>query len=50
MELISQQKIEEIRNAADIVEVVGEYVQLQPAGKNLKGLCPFHQEKPRPFS
>lgn len=49
MEQISQQKIDEIRNAADIVEIVGECVSLQPAGKNLKGLCPFHNEKTPSF-
>ncbi len=49
METISQQKIDEIRNASDIVEIVGECVQLSPAGKNLKGLCPFHNEKTPSF-
>lgn len=49
MAKISQQTIDEIINASDIVEVIGEYVQLQPAGKNYKGLCPFHQEKTPSF-
>ena len=49
MALISQQTIDEIINASDIVEVIGEYVQLQPAGKSYKGLCPFHQEKTPSF-
>lgn len=50
MERISQQTIDEIMNVADIVEVIGEYVQLQPAGKSYKGLCPFHNEKHLLFS
>lgn len=49
MERISQQTIDEIMNVADIVEVIGEYVQLQPAGKSYKGLCPFHNEKTPSF-
>ncbi|MDD4595521.1 MAG: DNA primase [Candidatus Izemoplasmatales bacterium] len=49
MERISQQTIDEILNAADIVDIVGEYVQLHPAGKNFKGLCPFHNEKTPSF-
>lgn len=49
MAKISQQTIDEIINASDIVEVIGEYVQLQPAGKSYKGLCPFHQEKTPSF-
>ncbi len=49
MERISQQTIDEILNVADIVEVIGEYVQLQPAGKSYKGLCPFHNEKTPSF-
>ncbi len=49
MERISQQTIDDIINAADIVDVIGEFVQLQPAGKSYKGLCPFHNEKTPSF-
>ncbi len=37
--------IEEIKSKIDIIDLVSEYVQLLPAGKNFKALCPFHQEK-----
>jgi DNA primase len=41
--------IEEIKNKVNIEELVGEYVQLKPAGVNKKGLCPFHNEKTPSF-
>jgi DNA primase len=38
-----------IKQKLDVVELVGEYVQLKPSGINHKGLCPFHQEKSPSF-
>ncbi|RPI67184.1 MAG: DNA primase, partial [Ignavibacteriae bacterium] len=42
--------IEQIRSQANIVDVVGEYVQLKKAGRNYLGLCPFHKEKTPSFN
>jgi DNA primase len=39
-----------VKQQADIVRVVGEYVRLKKAGKDFSGLCPFHQEKTPSFS
>jgi DNA primase len=36
--------IEEIKQKSDIVEVIGQYVQLKKSGSKLKALCPFHTE------
>jgi DNA primase len=41
---------ERVKQQADIVRVVGEYVRLKKAGKDFTGLCPFHQEKTPSFS
>jgi len=41
---------ETVRNSADIVPVVSEYVALKGAGNALKGLCPFHSEKTPSFT
>lgn len=46
---ISQKTIDLIKDTADIVDVVSEFVPLQAAGKNMKGLCPFHSEKTPSF-
>src|SRR5271167_4814663 len=43
-------KIEEVRSRADIVEIVGAHVRLKRAGRNFVGLCPFHNEKTPSFS
>lgn len=47
---ISQDKIEQVRLASDIVEVISGYVNLQHRGKGYFGLCPFHREKTPSFS
>ena len=41
--------IEEIKSKIDIAELLGEYIQLKPAGSNYKALCPFHREKTPSF-
>ncbi|MEJ2166327.1 MAG: DNA primase [Desulfobacterales bacterium] len=48
--LIPEDKISEIKNAADIVDIVSEAVLLKKAGKNYIGLCPFHTEKTPSFT
>ena len=41
--------ITEVKQRLDIVELVSEHVTLQKAGRNFKGLCPFHSEKHASF-
>ena len=41
---------EEIKRTADIVELIGQFVQLKKAGRNYVGLCPFHAEKDPSFT
>ena len=50
MARISQETIDRIRNSADIVDVVSQYVNLKKRGRNFFGLCPFHDERTPSFS
>ncbi|MGX8680228.1 MAG: CHC2 zinc finger domain-containing protein, partial [bacterium] len=44
MPKIPQEKIDEIRQSVDIVDVIGQYVPLTRKGSNYRGLCPFHDD------
>lgn len=50
MSLISEDKINQIVQSSNIVDIIGEYVDLKRAGSSLKGLCPFHNEKTPSFT
>jgi DNA primase len=47
---IPEDKVSEIKHAADIIDVISEFVILKKAGKNYLGLCPFHSEKAPSFT
>ncbi|MEI6084840.1 MAG: DNA primase [Verrucomicrobiota bacterium] len=47
---ISEQVIEQVRHANDVVEVIGAYFPLKRAGANFRALCPFHKEKTPSFN
>ena len=42
-------EIEDVKSHLNIADIVGGYVKLAPAGSNMKGLCPFHNEKTPSF-
>jgi len=46
----SEAKLEEVRQASDIVDVIGNFVKLKRVGSSYTGLCPFHSEKTPSFS
>jgi DNA primase len=47
---LPQEKIEEVRQAVNIVDLIGQYVTLRQRGHNYFGLCPFHEEKTPSFA
>ncbi|HEY4672480.1 MAG TPA: DNA primase [Gemmatimonadaceae bacterium] len=48
--MIPDEVVDQVRDAADIVQIVGEYVNLKRAGTDFRGPCPFHQGTHRNFS
>ncbi len=48
--MIPKEKIEEVKDRADIVQVISEYLPLRKRGQNHIGLCPFHSEKTPSFT
>lgn len=46
---IPQDKLDALRDGIDLAGLIGAYLQLKPAGRNFKGLCPFHREKTPSF-
>jgi DNA primase len=47
--MIDKEKIEEIKQASDIVSLINQFVPLKKVGKNYRALCPFHSEKDASF-
>ena len=47
---IDKALIEDIKSSTNIVDVIGEVVSLNRAGRNYLGLCPFHKEKTPSFN
>ncbi|WP_116316533.1 DNA primase [Bacillus subtilis] len=47
---IPDEIVDQVQKSADIVEVIGDYVQLKKQGRNYFGLCPFHGESTPSFS
>ncbi len=47
--MIPQETIEQVRQATDIAQIIGEYVRLKKRGRSFDGLCPFHTEKTPSF-
>ncbi len=50
MPFYDENTIQSVRDAADVLEIVGETVTLKKSGVNYKGLCPFHSEKTPSFT
>lgn len=48
--MISDETVERVREAADIVQIIGEHVNLRRTGADFRGPCPFHQGTHRNFS
>ncbi|MCX6834364.1 MAG: CHC2 zinc finger domain-containing protein [candidate division Zixibacteria bacterium] len=47
--MIPQEVIEQVREATDIVQIIGEYVRLRKKGRDMWACCPFHTEKTASF-
>ena len=47
---IPEDIIDQVRQASDIVDIIGEFVRLKKRGRNFMALCPFHTEKTPSFS
>ncbi len=50
MAAIPDDKVQEVRDRVDIVDLIGRYVELRRSGRNFVGLCPFHQERSPSFN
>ncbi len=48
--MITDESVDRVREAADILQIIGEHVQLKRTGSDWRGPCPFHQGTHRNFS